>query len=97
MLFVKDMLFCSSVMGEMAPDLDLFGEIAHISMYFATKHGEKIATDVGIDPREREVDLTGVKASMGITDDRESITMRELEERRKVIRDRMMSRKKSKR
>jgi ubiquinone biosynthesis protein len=92
MLFVKNMLFCSSVIGTMAPDVDLFAEVAHISMYFATKHGDRIAADVGIDPREHEIDLSGMKASMGITDDRERITMRELEERRRVIRERMQSR-----
>ena len=97
MLFVKNMLFCSSVIGTMAPDVDLFGEVAHISMYFATKHGERIAADVGIDPREHEIDLSGMKASMGITDDRETITMRELEERRRIIRERMQGRRKSRR
>ena len=71
MLFVKNMLFLSSVIGTMAPDVDLFGEIMHISGYFASKHGERIAADVGIDPREHKPDLAGMKASMGITDDRE--------------------------
>ena len=97
MLFVKNMLFLSSVIGTMAPDVDLFGEILHISGYFASKHGERIAADVGIDPRDHKPDLAGMKASMGIVDDRESITMRELEERRRVIRERMQSRRKSKR
>lgn len=92
MLFVKNMLFCSSVIGAMAPDVDLFGEVAHISRYFATKHGERIAADVGIDPRHHEVDLSGLKAGMGIADDRQQITMRELEERRRLIRERMRRR-----
>jgi ubiquinone biosynthesis protein len=97
MFVVKNMLFCSSVMGTMAPDVDIFGEIAHISMYFATRHGERIAAEVGIDPRQREIDLAGMKASMGITDDRETITMRELEERRRIIRERMTGRRRAKR
>jgi ubiquinone biosynthesis protein len=89
MLFVKNMLFLSSVIGTMASDVDLFGEIMHISGYFAEKHGARIAADVGIDPREYKPDLAGMKASMGITDDRETISMRELEERRRIIRERM--------
>ena len=97
MLFVKNMLFLSSVIGTMAPDVDLFGEVLHISGYFATKHGERIAADVGIDPREHKPDLSGMRASMGITDDRETITMRELEERRRIIRERMQGRRRSKR
>ena len=64
-------------------------------MYFAEKHGARIAADVGIDPREHEIDMAAMKASMGITDDRETITMRELEERRRVIRERMQSRRPS--
>lgn len=92
MLFVKNMLFCLSVIGTMAPDVDLFGEVVHISSYFATKHGERIAADVGIDPRQHEVDLSGLKAGMGIADDRQQITMRELEERRRLIRERMRRR-----
>ena len=97
MLFVKNMLFLSSVIGTMAPDVDLFGEIMHISGYFASKHGDRIAADVGIDPRDHKPDLAGMKASMGIVDDRESITMRELEERRRIIRERMQGRRKTKR
>jgi ubiquinone biosynthesis protein len=97
MLFVKNMLFLSSVIGTMAPDVDLFGEIMHISGYFASKHGERIAAEVGIDPRDHKPDLAGMKASMGITDDRETITMRELEERRRIIRERMQGRRKLKR
>ena len=97
MLFVKNMLFLSSVIGTMAPDVDLFGEILHISGYFASKHGDRIAAEVGIDPRDHKPDLAGMKASMGITDDRESITMRELEERRRIIRERMQGRRRSKR
>jgi ubiquinone biosynthesis protein len=89
MLFVKNMLFLSSVIGTMASDVDLFAEITHISMYFAEKHGARIAAEVGIDPREYKPDLAGMKASMGIVDDRETITMRELEERRRIIRERM--------
>jgi ubiquinone biosynthesis protein len=96
MLFVKNMLFLSSVIGTMASDVDLFGEITHISMYFAEKHGARIAADVGIDPRENQVDLAAMKASMGITDDRETITMRELEERRRIIRERMQHHQRSK-
>jgi ubiquinone biosynthesis protein len=92
MLFVKNMLFLSSVIGTMAPDVDLFGEIMHISGYFAEKHGARIAAEVGIDPRDHKPDLAGMKASMGIVDDRETITMRELEERRRIIRERMQSR-----
>ena len=50
MLFVKNMVFLDGAIATLAPDLDLFAEIATISMYFAETHGERIAAEVGIDP-----------------------------------------------
>ena len=89
MLFVKNMMFSNALSMTLAPDADVFAEITHIATYFATRHGERIAADVGLDPRAIEVDLTGMKASMGISDDIQSITPREMAERRKLIQDRM--------
>ena len=64
MLFVKNLVFLDGAIATLAPDLDLFGEIAQISLYFATRHGERIAAEVGIDPRTIELDLAGVKAEL---------------------------------
>jgi ubiquinone biosynthesis protein len=89
MLFVKNMVFSNSFQMTLAPDVDLFQEITHIATYFATHHGERIAADVGLDPRSIDVDLSGFKASMGVTDDVQSITPRELAERRRLIQERM--------
>jgi ubiquinone biosynthesis protein len=89
MLFVKNMVFSSSMQMTLAPDADLFAEITHIATYFATKHGDRIAADVGVDPRRLEVDLAGVKASFGVTDEVQTLTARELAERRRVIQQRM--------
>ncbi len=89
MLFVKDMLFLDGAMATLAPDVDLFGEITHVAEYFARTHGERIARDVGIDPRRQQVDLEGFKASMGLTDDVEHLTYRDLQARREKIRKRM--------
>ena len=50
MLFVKNMVFLDGAIARLAPDLDILGEIAAISMHFAKKHGERIAAEVGIDP-----------------------------------------------
>ena len=92
MLFVKNLVFLDGAIATLAPDLDLFAEIAQISMYFATTHGERIASEVGIDPREREMDLTGVKASFGVDADTASITYREIRQRRAVISERLRQR-----
>ena len=89
MLFVKDMLFLDGALGTLAPDVDLFGEITHIATHFATVHGERIAKDVGIDPRVEKIDVSGIRASFGLQDDVATITHRELQERRAIIRKRM--------
>ncbi len=92
MLFVKDMLFLDGAMATLAPDVDLFGEITYIATYMATRHGARILSDVGIDPRTLEVDLDGVRASMGLDSDVRTLTHRELQERRATIRKRMPER-----
>jgi ubiquinone biosynthesis protein len=89
MLFVKDLVFLDAALATLAPDLDLFAEITTVATYFATAHGEKILHDVGIDPREMAVDVAGFRASMGLTDEVQSVTYRELQERRETIRRRM--------
>lgn len=93
MLFFKDLLFLSAAMTTLAPDVDLFGEITKVATYFATTHGARIAAEVGIDPRQTSVDLGGLKASMGLTEDVTSITPRQLAERRAQIARRMRDRK----
>lgn len=92
MLFVKNMVFVDGAIASLAPDLDLFAEIAQLSLYFATRHGERILADVGIDPRDVEVDLTGVKASMGVDESTERLTHRELRRRRETIRRNLATR-----
>ena len=89
MLFVKDMLFLDGALGNLAPDVDLFSEIAEIAGYFATQHGERIAQDIGFRPDLDKLDLDGVRASFGLKDDVQTITHRELQERRATIRKRM--------
>jgi ubiquinone biosynthesis protein len=92
MLFVKNMVFLDGAIASLAPDLDLFAEIASISMYFAETHGERIAEEVGLDPDAYEMDLTGVKGSFGVDPSTERLTYRELQERRELIRSRMHNR-----
>jgi ubiquinone biosynthesis protein len=92
MLFVKNMVFLDGAIARLAPDLDLFGEIAAISVYFATRHGDRIAADVGVDPRGIDVDLTAVRASFGIEDPETRLTHRDLRRRRETIRENLTAR-----
>ena len=92
MLFVKNMVFLDGAIASLAPDLDLFSEIANISTYFTETHGERIAEEVGLDPDTYEMDLSGVKGSFGVDPTTERLTYRELQERRELIRSRLHDR-----
>ena len=89
MLYVKDMLFFDGSIARFAPDVNLFGEVAKIYAYFAEKHGQRILRDIGFDPGRAPLDLEGMKASMGLTNDVESLTHRQLQQRREIIRERL--------
>ncbi|HTW97927.1 MAG TPA: AarF/UbiB family protein [Acidimicrobiales bacterium] len=86
MLFVKDILFLDGAVSSFAPDVDLLGEVAGIAAYFASRHGGRISEEIGFDPREQEVDLNGVRASLGVSADTERISYRELQARREEVR-----------
>jgi ubiquinone biosynthesis protein len=89
MLYVKNMVFLDGAMARLAPDLDLLGEIAKISLMFAERHGERIGRELGIDHMAVEIDMDGVKAGFGVDADTESLTYRELQARRDLIQKRM--------
>ncbi len=93
MLFVKNMVFLDGAIASLAPRLDLFAEIANISLYFAETHGDRIAADIGLEQEEIEFDFEGMKASFGVDPSEvESLTYEDLLERRAVIRGRMQER-----
>ena len=89
MLFVKDLLFIDGSLATLAPDVDLFAEVIVISNYFTSRYGDRIAHDIGIDPRQRPVDMGGVRAAVGVGDEVETLTYRDLQARRELIRRRM--------
>jgi ubiquinone biosynthesis protein len=89
MLFVKNMVFLDGAIATLAPDLDLFAEIAHVAEYFTATHGARIAADVGMAFEPSQLDLTGIKASYGVDPTvTTSLTYRELQSRRAVLRER---------
>ncbi|MDA8047387.1 MAG: AarF/UbiB family protein [Actinomycetota bacterium] len=89
MLYVKDLLFIDGALATLAPDIDLFQEITRVAMYFTQRYGERIALEVGVDPRERAVDLDAFRAQLGVSNEVSSMTYRELQDRRALIRRRM--------
>ena len=89
MLFVKNLMFLNAATATLAPDLDLLGEIAHIHTYFLAQHGERIVRDLGLDPSQSAVDVDAVKASLLVPAEVDRVTIRDLQERRRLILDRM--------
>jgi ubiquinone biosynthesis protein len=89
MLYVKNMVFLDGAIARLAPDLDLLGEIANISMLFAQRHGEQLGRELGIDPNSVEINLDSVKAGLGVGSDVNTMTYRDLQKRREIIQKRM--------
>ncbi len=89
MLFAKNMVFLDAAIANLAPDIDLFSEITHLATYFAKTHGAQIAADVGVNPDEYEVDLALVKGSFGVEEDVDTMSYRDLQDRRDLIRKRL--------
>jgi ubiquinone biosynthesis protein len=90
MLYVKNLVFIDDAVGHLAPELDLFGELVRIFGYFAGRHAEQITRESGLDPSQTSVDLDQVRASIGLAEEVESLTYRELQERREQVRERLV-------
>jgi len=74
----------------MAPSIDVLGEIVKILTYFQVHHGERIAREIGIVQADiPSVEMAGIRASFGLSDDVEHLTHTELQERRELIRKRL--------
>ena len=92
MLFAKNMVFLEGAIATLTPDLDLFGEITHIAMWFVKTHGNQLAADIGIKTDDFKVDLTAMKGQFGVDPATDEFTYRELQERREVIAKRFAGR-----
>jgi ubiquinone biosynthesis protein len=93
MLFVKNLMFLDGAIATLAPDLDLFAEVEAIALMFATKHGERIMSQLGLEQQaDWTPDLSGVKASFGLDESTERLTHRELQERRAQVREKFEER-----
>jgi ubiquinone biosynthesis protein len=87
MLFVKNLMFLDGAIATLAPDLDLFAEVEAIALMFASKHGELIMSQLGLEQQaDWTPDLSGMKASFGLDESTERLTHRELQERRAQVR-----------
>jgi len=89
MLFVKNMMFLDGAIARLAPDLDILKEVERVHIEIATRHGLRLAAELGIDPAmTAQFDMQAVKAAMGVPDV-ETLTYREVQERREIIKQRL--------
>ncbi len=86
MLLVKNLLFLDGSIATLAPDLDILGELEAVHTEIATRWGERLASEMGIDLSEAVYDPEAVKAAMMVDPSVERLTYRDVQERRETIR-----------
>ena len=86
MLFVRNMMFLNSATAVLAPDLDMLQQMMAIYMYFAQTHGDQIMREVGVDASLATPDPEAIKAAFLVESDVDSLTFRELQQRRDEVR-----------
>ncbi len=97
MLFIKNMVFLDGAIATLAPDLDIFAELAGITTTFSTRHADRLERDLGELMNGWTMDLDGIKAGYGVDPTvTDSLTYRDLQERRMLIRKRMERSRKAK-
>jgi ubiquinone biosynthesis protein len=89
MLFVRNMMFLNSATAVLAPDLDMLQQMTVIYMYFAQTHGEQIMREVGVDAEYATPDPDALRAAFLVDPSVETLTFRDLQERRQDIRQKM--------
>jgi ubiquinone biosynthesis protein len=89
MLFVRNMMFLNSATAILAPDLDMLQQMITIYMYFAQTHGEQIMREVGVDAKYATPDPDALRAAFMVDPSVETLTFRDLQERRADIRRKM--------
>jgi ubiquinone biosynthesis protein len=83
------MVFLDGAIARLAPDLDIIGELTSISMTFMQRHGMRLAQELGVNPDDIEIDMGSLKAGLGVSESTETLTYRQLQERRDLINRRM--------
>ncbi len=91
MLFVKNMLFLDSAVGNLAPEIDIFQEFTSIAMYFATRYSSYIVEQTGINLKENPITTEGFKSSLGVSQDTEKLTYQDIRQRRDIMRKKFQS------
>src|SRR4029078_3704991 len=79
-------MFLNSATAILAPDLDMLQQMMAIYMYFAETHGERILRECATDASEAAPDPDAMKAALLVDSDTDTLTFRDLQERRDEVR-----------
>ncbi len=82
MLWAKNVVFIDAAIGEIAPECDVLAVLGEVAMKFVMQHGAVLSGELG---REVTVDHGSIRTSLGVDAQVESMTWRELTERRALI------------
>jgi ubiquinone biosynthesis protein len=86
MLFLKDFMFIDGAIATLAPDLDVLGEMLHLSQYFMRQHGAQLVSEIGLDPENFELDPSSWAATMGVDEKKQTLTHEEIQRQRQAMR-----------
>ena len=86
MLLVKNLMFLDGSIATLAPDLDIIGELETVHTEIAMRHGEALANEMGIDLNQAIFDPDAMKMAMGVDPSVDTLTYRDLQDRRDTIR-----------
>lgn len=82
MLWAKNVVFIDAAIGEIAPECDVLSVLGEVAMRFVMQHSAALTGELG---REVVVDERAIRTSLGVDAEIQSMTWRELSERRALI------------
>lgn len=89
MLFVKNLVFFDSAIAHLAPELDIFAEIAGLWSRVAQEHGAQLSAEIGGLQPGATLSVEQMKKNSGIPDPQGHTSYADLRRRRQKIRERM--------
>ncbi len=91
MLFIKNFAYITSVMGELAPDMDILAQFERTASSFVARNGVRMAGEIGFSVSEDNVTESALRQAMGVSSQEPKVTWRLLRKRRTELTRRISS------
>ncbi len=82
MLFIKNFAYITSVMGELAPDMDILAQFERTASSFVARNAVRMAGEIGFSVSEDKVTESALRQAMGVSSQEPKVTWRLLRRRR---------------